>query len=92
MSTALVNVRLEPELKKNAEELFAELGLSMTAAINLFLRQAVRSQSIPFTITLNTKPNEETMAAIREAIKVAHDPKAKTYTNARELFEDLDQK
>ena len=91
MSTALVNVRLEPELKKSAEKLFAELGLSMTAAINLFLRQAVRSQSIPFTITLNTKPNEETMAAIREAIKVAHDPKAKTYTNARELFEDLDQ-
>ena len=91
MSTALVNVRLEPELKKNAEELFAELGLSMTAAINLFLRQAVRSQAIPFTITLNTKPNEETMAAIREAIKVAHDPKAKTYTNAHELFEDLDQ-
>ena len=91
MSTALVNIRLEPELKKNAEELFAELGLSMTAAINLFLRQAVRSQSSPFAITLNTKPNEETMAAIREAIKVAHDPKAKTYTNARELFEDLDQ-
>ena len=53
MSTALINVRLEPELKKNAEELFAELGLSMTSAINLFLRQAVRSQSIPFNITLH---------------------------------------
>ena len=91
MSTALINVRLETELKKNAEELFAELGLSMTAAINIFLRQAVRSRSIPFDITLYSVPNEETMAAIREAIKVAHDPKAKTYKSARELFEDLDQ-
>ena len=91
MSTALINVRLETELKEKAEELFAELGLSMTAAINIFLRQAVRSRSIPFDITLNSVPNEETMAAIREAIKVAHDPKAKTYKSARELFEDLDQ-
>ena len=91
MSTALINVSLESELKKNAEALFAELGLSMTAAINIFLRQAVRSQSIPFDITLNSVPNEETMAAIREAIKVAHDPKAKTYKNSRELFEDISE-
>ena len=43
MGTSLLNVRLDTELKKNAETLFSDLGLSMSTAINLFLRQAVRT-------------------------------------------------
>lgn len=49
--TTNLNLRLDKELKKQAEELFAGLGINMTTAINIFLRQAVREQGIPFQIT-----------------------------------------
>lgn len=45
-----VNIRMEEELKKQAEQLFAELGMNMTTAINVFVRQAVNYGGIPFEI------------------------------------------
>ena len=48
-----------------AEKIFEELGLNMTTAINIFLRQTIRENGIPFELTLNT-PNRVTMAAIEE--------------------------
>lgn len=87
----MVNIRLEPKLKQEAENLFADLGLSMTSAINLFLRQAVREQSIPFRVTRSKYPNAETLAAIQEAVSIAQDPNAKSYSNVSELFAELDK-
>ena len=49
--TTSMNLRIDKELKKQAETLFAGLGLNMTTAINIFLKQAVREQGIPFAIT-----------------------------------------
>lgn len=46
-----INLRLDKELKTQAEQLFSSLGMNMTTALNIFLRQAVREQAIPFTIT-----------------------------------------
>ena len=82
-----VSIRMDVELKKQAEELFSDLGLNMTVALTMFLRQAVRNQGIPFEIT--RIPNAETVAAMLEADRIAHDPNIKGYTNLDELFGDL---
>ncbi|MBR6800721.1 MAG: type II toxin-antitoxin system RelB/DinJ family antitoxin [Eubacteriaceae bacterium] len=58
--TTNLNLRLDKELKKQAEELFAGLGINMTTAINIFLRQAVREQGIPFQITAKSENKKET--------------------------------
>lgn len=49
--TTNINLRLDKELKLQSEEIFAKLGINMTTAMNIFLRQAVREQGIPFKIT-----------------------------------------
>ena len=49
--TSLIQVRVETELKRQAEELFADLGIDAPSAIRLFLKQAVAKNSIPFPIT-----------------------------------------
>ena len=77
--TANLNIRIDSNLKKNAEVLFKDLGLNMSMAINLFLKQAVSKQSIPFEIA--KIPNKETMKAIKEGEKMLKNPnKYKTYS------------
>ena len=49
-----VNIRMDEELKKQADYLFNELGLNMSAAVNMFVRQAVRNGGIPFEVTMRT--------------------------------------
>lgn len=50
MAGQSTNIKIEPELKQKAQKLFSELGMDMTTAVNIFLRQAVREQAIPFRI------------------------------------------
>lgn len=57
--------RIDSDLKAQADALFLQLGMNMTTAFNIFLRQSVREGCIPFKITLNT-PNSDTIAAILE--------------------------
>ena len=64
-NTVNLSIRMDKSLKEQADELFAELGMNMTTALNIFVRQSVRQGKIPFEITLS-KPNPETLAAIRE--------------------------
>jgi|GEM_PF-198478 len=87
MSTTNVSIRMDSELKKAAEKLFADLGLNMTSALTMFLRQAVRAQGIPFEVT--RKPNAVTIAAINESNRILHDPEAETFTDLDELFAAL---
>lgn len=58
------NISLDPEVKKQAQELFADFGMDLSTAINIFLRQAIRENAIPFTISRDV-PNEITAQAIR---------------------------
>ena len=51
METANVTVRMERQTRDDAAELFSELGISTTQAINMFLKQSVREQRIPFEVT-----------------------------------------
>lgn len=63
-----IHVNIDKQLKENADELFQELGLNMSTAITIFLKQSVRYQAIPFAIKKD-KPNAETIAAIQELEK-----------------------
>ena len=63
MANTNVTIRMDNELKKQAEELFAALGLNMSSAIGVFCRQAVRLGKIPFELAVDM-PNAETLAAI----------------------------
>lgn len=80
MATNVSNVsfRIDADLKSQADALFAQLGMNMTTAFNIFLRQSVREGCIPFDITLNT-PNSESVIAMLEAKKLMSDPSTKKY-------------
>lgn len=54
MAQTSVNIRMDTATKKSAEELFAQLGMNMTTAFNIFVRQSLRVGGIPFNITTKT--------------------------------------
>lgn len=68
MSTSNINVRVDSQLKKDAEALFADLGLNMSTAITMFLRSSVNHDGIPFKIN-RKKPNRETLRAIQDTME-----------------------
>ncbi|HCW80503.1 MAG TPA: type II toxin-antitoxin system antitoxin, RelB/DinJ family [Ruminococcaceae bacterium] len=65
MAKVSTNISMDAEVKKEAQALFSDFGLDLTTAINLFLRQSIREQRIPFEITRKV-PNAETIEAINE--------------------------
>ena len=79
MATTNLNIRIEKTIKDQAEEIFNELGLNMTTAVNMFLRTAIREHGIPFELKLDV-PNETTAAAIAEGRKLMDDPSAPRYS------------
>jgi DNA-damage-inducible protein J len=64
-ATKNVTIRMDKDIKEQAESLFAEMGMNLTTALNIFLRQVVRQGKIPFEISVNT-PNATTIAAMQE--------------------------
>lgn len=90
MATVNLSIRMDAELKKQAETMLADMGLNMTTAMNIFLRQVVRQGKIPFEIATDI-PNAETVAAIKEMDDIVSGKiSAKKYTSIDELFEDLE--
>ena len=87
MATTNLNVRIDAELKKQSEQIFNELGLNMSTALTVFLRQTVRSNGIPFEMRLNI-PNDETLAAI-EDVNLNRNM-SRPFSSVKELMEDLD--
>lgn len=75
MAATNLNIRTDKAIKEQAEQLFNELGLNMTTAINLFLRTAIREHGIPFELKLDV-PNDTTAAAIEEGRNLLADPSA----------------
>lgn len=88
MATTNVSIRMDTELKAQADELFAELGMNLSTAFNIFVRQSLREGGIPFEIRTD-RTNKETIAAMLEAENIAKDPKVKGYTDLDEMFADL---
>ncbi|MCL2812107.1 MAG: type II toxin-antitoxin system RelB/DinJ family antitoxin [Clostridia bacterium] len=81
-----VNIRMDDVLKNRADALFKELGLNMTTAITMFIRQAVRQGAIPFEVAIKEDPfyTESNMRVLRKAIQDANEGKL----TAHELIED----
>jgi DNA-damage-inducible protein J len=81
--TQMIHARIDPQLKKSAERVFKQIGISTTEAIRLFLKQVELHRGLPFPVTI---PNEETVAAMMET----NDPAAlKRYRSFRELRERI---
>lgn len=83
-----ISIRMDSELKAQADALFAELGMNLSTAFNIFVRQSLREGGIPFEIKLD-HPNQQTAAAMREAERIANDPSVKGYNDLDALFADL---
>ena len=83
-----ISIRMDAELKAQADALFAELGMNLSTAFNIFVRQCLREGRIPFDIALN-QPNKETIAAMLEAERIAHDPNVKHYSDVEEALREL---
>ncbi|MDO4796976.1 MAG: type II toxin-antitoxin system RelB/DinJ family antitoxin [Coriobacteriales bacterium] len=64
--TATLNLRVDPEVKESAETVLSQLGLSMSTAIDLFLRQVSLTGGIPFKVALPEAPNTLNVAAITD--------------------------
>ena len=79
--TQMIHARIDPRLKKSAEAIFAKIGLSTTEAIRLFLKHVELRRGLPFPVVA---PNEETIAAMREANT---GKRLKRYRSFRELRE-----
>ncbi len=84
MATTPTQIRIDSEIKAQAEALFSRLRLSMSGAVNLFLHQCVLRGGLPFAVEL-PRYREETLEAMAEARRISRDPDAKGYDSMEEL-------
>lgn len=89
MSTVNLNIRTDKEIKEKAENIFQELGLNMTTAINMFLRTSIRENGISFDLKIDSV-NDETKLAIEEGRKIADDKTIEGYVSIEELKKALE--
>lgn len=88
--TINLSIRMDKELKEQAEGLFAELGMNMTTALNIFVRQSVRQGKIPFEISL-CRPNADTMAALQEINDMRAGKIPKQSSSVADFIEEMDE-
>ncbi len=89
MATAPTQIRIDADIKKQATELFSNLGLDMSSAVNLFLHQCVLRGGIPFSVEM-PRFSGRTLEAMEEAKRISHDPQVKGYTSMDELKKALE--
>lgn len=86
---ATLNIQVDEKVEKEAEKLFSDFGLDMSTAINIFLRQSIRENCIPFSIQKEV-PNADTIAAMKESEEMMkHPEKYKGYHDVNEMMRDL---
>ena len=90
MSTIAKNFRIDSELNRQANKLLEGLGLSMSQAFSMFLRQVVLQQGLPFEVKYPRRSGE-LLNAIEEAKRLEADSKAKRYTDMDKMWADLDK-
>lgn len=89
MSKVSTNISIDSETKAQAQAMLADLGLDLSTAVNIFLRQMLYEGGIPFSITREI-PNQVTSDAMKEAQKMRLDPGAyRKYSNADSMMEDI---
>ncbi len=88
--TANINLRIEPDVKAQADAVFSSLGISITDAINVFLHASIMEGGFPFQ-PKQPRYNRETLTAIQEAKDImAGKVEAKRYSSLSDLLEDMD--
>ena len=83
-----INIRVDSSLKKEAEKLFDNLGVTMSSAITMFLKRAVKEEAIPFRIEKNVYSNE-TINALLEYKNMKNKKKYKRYDSFKELLSEI---
>ncbi|WP_314077652.1 type II toxin-antitoxin system RelB/DinJ family antitoxin [uncultured Granulicatella sp.] len=90
MATSPTQIRIDTTIKEEANVLFSRLGLDMSSAVNIFLRQCLLRGGLPFSVEV-PKYNEETLAAMEDAKRISRDPDIQGYSSINELFKALDE-
>ena len=91
VKTANITIRIDPETKTSAEQLFSSFGITITDAISMFLHKSIMEGGLPFEVK-QPRFNAETEAAIEEARRIiAREIPAKRYGSVRDLFNELDK-
>lgn len=90
--TTPTQIRIEENTKKQAVELLEGLGLNLSDAVNMFLRQVILRKGIPFEVVYpedvwELKP--EVMEAMEEAKRISRDPEVKGYTDVKQMFREI---
>ncbi|SHJ80064.1 type II toxin-antitoxin system RelB/DinJ family antitoxin [Hespellia stercorisuis] len=88
MATVPTQIRIDETLKKQATDLFSQLGMDMSGAMNIFLKQCVLRGGLPFTVEL-PQYRLEVIEAMEEAKKISKDTSVKGYTDMDEMFKEL---
>ena len=89
MAKVSTNISLDAELKKDSQALFSDLGMDLTTAITVFLKQSLRVQGFPFPISRDV-PNAETVAALNEFYTMkAHPEQYKRYSSFRDAMNEV---
>ncbi|MDD3417148.1 MAG: type II toxin-antitoxin system RelB/DinJ family antitoxin [Lachnospiraceae bacterium] len=88
MATVPTQVRIDESLKKQATDLFSQLGMDMSGAMNIFLKQCVLRGGLPFSVEL-PKHRPEVIEAMEEAKKISKDISVKGYTDMDEMLKEL---
>ncbi len=88
MAKVSTNISIDADIKAKAQELFSDFGLDLSTAINIFLRQSIRENSIPFYITRET-PKQDTLSALEEFEEYQKNPAAyKRYSSFSDLLKE----
>ena len=86
--TATLNIRTDPAVKAQAEQVYRNFGITLTDAVNIFLHKSVMEGGLPFDMR---QPNAATLEAMRETEDILSGRvRTKRYASARELFDELD--
>lgn len=88
MATVPTQVRIDEDLKKQAVELFNQLGMDMSSAMNIFLRQCVMRGGLPFPVEV-PQYKAEVMEAMEEEKRISKDLNVKRYSSFSEVLEEL---
>ena len=89
MAKVSTNISIDAEVKKQAQELFADLGLDLSTAINIYLKKAIAEQGIPFTVSRDV-PNETTASALSEYDEMLKNPeKYKRYSSFEDALSEV---
>ena len=86
-TTSMVHVRMDEQIKAQAAETLAAMGLSISDAVRVFLMRVIAEKQMPFALKV---PNAKTRAAMAEADEITHTHRAR-FSNAVELFDDLEK-